>query len=414
MGRIQVPTVRSVTPNSVGVWVLCAIALLGATLVKAPAPAGAVEGFTPCPSGQVKADQGYAQLTLSPKMRKRLATRGVGVTLLKPAEFTGGQPTYPVRDAQDRTNRFDARLAGGFRIRGDRKRPIRARLTRLIHDGQSRKVIKGQVNWGRGWRKIDLFRVRGETVVRNQDAERFTLKDGRARLSPALARTLRRKAGFRAARAGQLWANLFLTRIAPFVPDAKPPPEADPFPEPEGADAVTGGSLVWEVRKSWVDYLGTGRTTAVGGASPVSASKYRFTFPFEQGWVKRGDGGTIESASLEASGGVYFRACGNQRDYLGINFQTVDPEFQFDGDSARLVFNVQGIDQTPFPGSRAVVVDLTPGEPSEESGRMEWTAMSGKVAPGAYGLFSGQYRPGTIYGDSFGSADVTIEWGGEG
>jgi len=400
---------RSVALNRAGAWVFLAVALCTVLVVQAPPSVKAAEGFRPCEGGQVKADEGHAELGISRNMRKRLARRGLGVTLVEPAGFSGGQPTYPVRTASDKGGLITARLAGGFRVSGDRKRRVRVRLTRFIHDGRSRKVIRGLVRWSRGSREMALFRIRGGTVTRNPEAKRFTLDGGRVRLTPAFAKALRRHAGLRPARAGQLWGKLLLTRAPLSVYEAKPPLEAGPFPEPEGADTLTGGSFIWEVRKSWVDYLGAGRTTAVGGASPVSGSIYRFTFPFEQGWVKRGDGGAIESASLEASGGVYFRACGNQSAYLGINFQTRDPEFRFEGGSARLVLTVQGIDQTPFPASRAVVVELTPKEPGKGTGGMYWI---GKVAPGAYGLFSRLYRPGTSYGDAFGFADVTVEWSG--
>jgi len=414
VGGIHFLTDRPVASNRVGVCIFLAVALCTALVVQAPPSVKAAEGFQPCEGGKVKADEGHAELGISLNMRKRLARRGLGVTLVEPAGFSGGQPTYPVRTASDSDGLITARLAGGFKVTGDRKRRVRVRLTRFIHDGRSRKVIRGLVRWSRGSREMALFRIRGGTVTRNPAAARFTLDGGRARLTPAFAKALRRHAGLRPARAGQLWGKLFLTRVAPFVPDAKPPPEAGPFPEPEGAETLTSGSFTWEVRKSWVDYLGIGRTTAVPPASPDPGSRYRFTFDFKQGWVKRGAEGAIESASLEASGGVYFRACGNQRDYLGINFQTRDPQFEFDGSSARLVFTVQGIDQTPFPDSRAVVVELASGEEQGDRTSMSWTAMPGKVAPGAYGLFSGQYRPGSFYGDSFGSADVTIDWGGNG
>ena len=156
--------------------------------------------------------------------------------------------------------------------------------------------------------------------------------------------------------------------------------------------------------------------TALGGAVPGGPVRLEgfdrplgvdVRFDLSGGWIHEGGGGSI-SAVLEASGGVYFRNCGSRQESLGINYSLTDPQIVIEDGEGRLVFKVGGLDSTPFPGTRTVVVEFEPGNPSEEGGELVWSARPGVVAPGAYDLFLGQYRPDSEFGDDFGSATFRV------
>lgn len=304
-----------------------------------------------------------------------------------------------------------AELAGGFVIRARDGRRMKVVLSGLSREGATSTRIEGRLDG----RRATLFQIKGALLEKNQATGQIQLKGGRADVSGQLAAALRKKVGLRGARVGMKWGPLYLTWDETTPPAVTVPPEPGAFPRPEGATDVVDATLVWRVRPSWVQYVASGRPPAavrgaIPGASEVIDSQpplvYEFSFPFSSGWVEDGIGG-IESASVEGSGGVYFRYCGSSNVYKGINFAVHSPELEVDGSSARLIFRIEGIDATPFPDTRAVVVDLVPASPLTDGPTTTWEAMPGSVPSGALGVFAGFYAPGA----EFGSVTVTIERG---
>ena len=391
--------------------VACLVLALLAALVPGIASADQLE---PCQNRPVAGDEGEVELGVGKSTRKQLTLNGIRTTLVDPARRLGGVPVYPVRTASESGGEVVADLAGGFTVSGKGRRPLKVLLTRLVRREGSVTRVEGRLDG----RRATLFSISGEVVERNQETGQVQVKGGRASVSTEMANRLRKQAGLRTARKGMAWGPLYLTWDEQTPPSVAVPEEPTPFPRPTGAADLADATLTWRVRPSWVQYVASGRPpAAIRGTLPGDPEVldgqpplvYDFTFPFSSGWVEDGVGG-VESAAVRGSGGVYFRYCGSSRIYKGINFIVHSPELEIEGDSARLIFRVEGTDATPFPNSRAVVVNLTPTAPESAGATTTWVGMPGSVPSGALGVFAGFYAAGA----EFGSVTVTIERGAVG
>lgn len=386
-----------------GVGLLLAVVLVGIPALIAPASGSAADGFVACPP-PVAPEEGEAELSLSGDTWKRISSNRVTHRLTGPAEVVGGLPVYPVKSGSVEGSTARARLAGGFTLISPKGRKVRVVFTHFVRNGSAAR-LEGRVNG----RAMTVFRVNGSRLTVNPVNSRVEVLGGRTAMSASFASVARRTAGLRQARNGLAWGSLYMTWIDQIVPDVTPPPSPEPFERPVSATDLTGATVTWRVRESWVQYVSSGDdpaalAPAIAGPaeviSPYPPLVYEFTFPFSGGWVEDGQAGVV-SASVEGTGGVSFRYCGNSSVFKGINFVVRNPELEVEAGVWRLVFEVEGIDGTPFTGNRAVVVQFDPSgvQPTEGAGGVtSWQDVPGSVPPGARGVFGGFYGVGAPFG----------------
>ncbi|MFM8519356.1 MAG: HtaA domain-containing protein [Solirubrobacterales bacterium] len=392
-------------------------ALVAVTALLGPATSGMAatpEPLTACPvdpDGNTRI--GNAELTTKRATWKKLNRAGLTQRYVAPAAWEGGVPVFPVNSNDGAGETVSVGLSGGFTVSGGKNRKVKVALTRFVRRPTGKAWIEGRSSSG----SLRLFRVVGTTVAWKTGAlTGATVSGGRTELLAGFARDLRKRTGL-ATRQGMAWGGFYLDWTDPVEPDVTPPQAPPDFPRPAGATELVGGTITWNVRQSWVQYVASGDApSAIGGAVPAPAVTvpgqpplvYSFTFPFVSGWVDGGPGPGL-SASTKGSGGVYFRYCGSQNVYKGINFTVTAPEVELNGTNSRLVFTVKGIDGTPFSPGRAVVVDLRPDSvtPVTTGSTTTWTGIPGSVPAGSTGVFGGFYAPGA----EFGSVDLTIRRG---
>lgn len=384
----------------------------GLLLVPTPGSAGADFALEACPKPDGPTKVGAAEITTFRATWKKLGRARLSQRFIKPAVREGGVPVFPVRKGADTGGEVSAGLAGSFVIEKSARRLVKAVVTGFVRRDDGTAWIKGKVSG----RKIRLFQVRSTRVKRKSGAVTgVEVTGGRTELSGSFAAELRKRVGLRSARSGMKWGGFYLDWSDPLEPDVTPPEPAPPFPKPEGASDLVGARITWNVRESWVEYVATGDPPSqIAPAIPGPLVNkpgypplvYSFTFPFSAGWV---EGSPITRAAVSGNGGVYFRYCGDDNVYKGINFTVRDPEVRLDGASSSLVFTVEGIDETPFSRGRTVVVDLDPGtvSPQTSGSTTTWTGIPGTVPAGSTGVFGGFYSPGT----EFGSLDLEIDRG---
>ena len=392
-------------------------ALFAVAVLLGPAVSGNAatpEPLTACPTdpdGNTRI--GSAELTTDRSTWKKLNRAGLTQRYLAPAAWEGGAPVFPVNSNDGPGEKVSVGLSGGFTVTGGKNRKVKVALTRFVRRPTGKAWIEGRSSSG----SLRLFRVIGTTVAWKTGAlTGATVSGGRTELLGGFARLLRKRTGL-ATRRGMAWGRFYLDWTDPVEPDVTPPLPPPDYPRPTGATDLVGGTITWNVRQSWVQYVASGdQPSAVGPAVPAPAVTipgqpplvYSFSFPFVSGWVDGGPGPGI-AASTKGSGGVYFRYCGSQNVYKGINFTVTSPEVELDGTNSRLVFTVEGIDGTPFSRGRAVVVDLHPDQvtPTTDGASTTWTGIPGSVPAGSTGVFGGFYAPGA----EFGSVDLTIRRG---
>lgn len=394
-----------------GVGLLVAAALAGVPAFGVSAPGAQAAGLEQCSIQPRPADQGEAEIGLAGATWKRISKSRVTHRLIRPGEFIGGRPVYPVRSGAIEGATARARLAGGFTLTSPRGARVKVVLTRLVRNGTAAR-IEGRVNG----RKMTVLRVRGSRLTLDRDSSRVEVTAGRTVMAAGFARIAKRKAGLRQARNGLRWGSLYTTWIEQIEPEVDEPPLPDPFERPEAATDLAGATLTWRVRESWIQYVASGDdpaaiAPAIAGAeetiAPHPALVYEFTFPFSEGWVEDGPEGVL-SASVKGTGGVSFRYCGNAAVFKGLNFVVRAPELEVESDVWRLIFEVEGLDGTPFTGARAVVVEFDPSgvEPTPgDGGLTSWESVPGSVPSGASGVFGGFYGVGA----EFGSIDLQID-----
>lgn len=378
------------------------VAVLLAVFVGLGATPGSASALEPCqatnPSGPIVTLAG--ELTIEPRRATRRAWRRAGVRqkLIKPANSLGGRPQFPVsRVRYGKAPRVD--LKGGIRIIRKKRRVALRGIHVLARAGQP-AWVRARV----GKRTINFLVVRGGK--RNFRPTRGELsRSGPARLTAAGAKLLnRRLRPARKLRAGTYWGAFALFSVYKVTevedPTGETPEEPPVKAVPDGAQTVTGATIKWYVRDTFINYVATGQgTRAEDGATadPPTAPQnlsYSFNFPFDtdSGSWTTGSGNTL----IKGKGTVGFRYCQNT-----INFTVSDPEIEIDGDdNSRIIFRVNGTDGTPFPDQRAVMVKLLPSlaESPEvtvdgSTTTVSYTKIPGFVPAEGTGLFADIYPP---------------------
>jgi hypothetical protein len=247
-------------------------------------------------------------------------------------------------------------------------------------------------------RRVTLLRSSGRATL---DAAAF-----RVRLRPSPARLTADGARAIAGRLGL--PRLAADPVATLAVDATlPPPEPQRPARPASAVDVTGASVLWHVRDSFVQYISTGEgISASRGATAEDATvrpgsdarlRYDFSFRFRDGWYDPVGG----AANVRFSGRVRFAWKAH-----GIDLVAADPELELVPGTSRAVMRFGGASS---PGDRrAVLVELAPEAPVADGPARTWAPMPGTLPAGtSASVFAGYYLPG----DPFGSFALALRTG---
>lgn len=385
-----------------------AVALAAIVLTVAVAPAAAAPG--------------QATLKIGGPAAQALRAQGVKVSPLGAARGGAKRIVLPVRTGLVGATATVLRFGGGIALRKGRQR---VRLNGLRLTLGRRNGLAGKL----GGEAAGLFRVL-KGGQREIDPARGSarLSGLRLRLSRPAARKLAGRLGLERRPAG-VFATLSaadedLPQGAPTSPSkaeeekstacplpstAGPAPE-EPLPvapRPPAAVDITGASLSWSVRDSFVRYINTGEGTSVFGGAVAGAPEvrpgsalpltYRFGFPLASGWVDTGANPTDpadDRAAVYFGGGVRFLYTAH-----GIDLRTSAPEIELGAGASRAIFSVA---EGEAPAERQVIVNLDLGRAAaveRSGGTVTYDRVPGAIPDGtATSTFAGFYAPGTDFG----------------
>lgn len=326
---------------------------------------------------------GNTTLVVAKGKAKLLKKRAIGLRGIGGAVTEGRRTRLQVgggvvgADGARLTNKGALRLISG---KGRKRRVVR--LTQLRTVLGPRSLLLGKLN-GRGKRRV-LFRLRAHPSRLALDGLQGTASLRRARLIwnrgavRAVSRRLRAAVPRGTLGIARVGAVATGTEVPASGPISGEPPR---LARPASAVDVTGATITWHVRSSWIGYLQTespkSRAEETEGAIPGPAvvesehpclddaggeSKplvYDYTFPFTEGWYDDATG----TAALYARGGLRSLYPGH-----GIDFTLREPEIEINGGTSRVISRVAGSGDTAYSNTRAAMLDLTlPGSVTESA-----------------------------------------------
>jgi len=372
-------------------------ALLASALslaLAAPAPAGAAK---PTGNTTLVVDRSKAAL---------LEQRGVVLSGVGGAQTAGRETRLQVKGGEigDTAAAFAHR--GGLRLTAGAGRSRREIVLRGLRvQLGNRSVLSAKL----GSRRLVVFRLaaRPGRLDLNPTAGTAQLLGARLIWRPGAVAALSRKLGRRIPRGALGKLRTKAAKTLDEVPKpAAIPPEPPLLARPAGAVDVTGGSLTWHVRDSWIRYVSSSTAPETqGGATanpaypgnehpcpdnPVATNPtltYSYDFPFSNGWYDPASGTT----ALYHGGGVRFSYPSR-----GIDLATRNPEIEIAGAASRAIFRLKGAGGTAYPDSRAAIMSLAAGTPAVESpaGTFTYTApVKATLTPDGEAVFGGFYSP---------------------
>ncbi len=181
---------------------------------------------------------------------------------------------------------------------------------------------------------------------------------------------------------------------------------------PATAVPITGATVTWHPRESFVQYInaGSGTSTSDGATSdppsvaPGSDARlvYGFHFPFTSGWWDPVSG----TAGVYFGGTVTFSYPAH-----GIDLDVKNPELELTGASSRAIMRFSGSEGTDLGDKRGVLVNLDPSRAASSTvtgATHDLEQIPGTIPQGtADSVFAGFYLPG----DAFGWFSVTFTIG---
>lgn len=345
------------------------------------------------------ATTGSLTVTLTAKADRALDARGVTVRTTGKASRSGRTMTLPLSAGDARS----LRTAGAIQLRAKR-RSITLSAPRL-ELGTNPRVTASV-----GGKRSTLLTL---AVAPNQTLAGVSLERTGATLSATAARTIARKLRVRSlsrtafatvaasADFGPVPTGPCTTTTAGGTPPAPGAAEPPVKARPAGARTITGATLTWRVRESFIRYIAAGEGTSTSrgaaGATPETLEGapplvYAFTFPFAEGWCDPATG----AARVAFSGTVAFRYSAHTIDLVAN-----DPEVELDGPSSRVIFRLTGSDGTAGGNKRAVVETLDVSKATVTGGgnAFAYERIPGSIPPGAASsIFAGYYLPGEPFG----------------
>jgi Htaa len=412
------------------------LAALAMVALATPPPAGAAE--PPCnptltmvapttpASGGVAEPTGNATLTIAAGKAQLLTKRGVDVEGVRGANTTGRQTRLQIEGGTIGAGTAELALDGALRFlagEGKARRVVRLAALRVGLGPDS--TLAGRLNGGK--RRV-LFDLESPAGGLTTDASKGLAQLQGARLvwRRAAARALGLRLGSRIPRGPlgriRVSAATIILGDDTITPKSGPLGDEPPLlPRPAGAVDVTGGSLTWFVRDSWIRYVNTEASPeAVEGASADAAIQesdhpcpdrpaatnptlvYSYSFPFANGWYDVASG----TAALYYGGGVRFTYPSR-----GIDLATRNPEIELNGEDSRAIFRLRGADETPYPDRRAPLLDLATTGPPGESPPSSFgfpAPLRGNLTADGQNVFAGFYPPPN---DGFGCVSVSFQTG---
>lgn len=366
---------------------------------------------------------GTTTLVLDGPAAGSLRSQGVTIAAESPAKGGSRRIVLPISAGLAGSTTTLLRQRGAISLSAGGKKLRLAKLTLVVG---KRARMEARI----GGESVDLFKILpgGRREV-DPLTGRVDLANLRLKLSGAGARAIAKRLGLerlRPQRFGTLAAVVSgLTPAGeapgeggkdrapgcPLPSGAGPAPE-DPLPPapaaPPGAATITGVSIDWQVRESFIRYIGSGEggTSVSGGATaeaPVllpgasAALSYGFHFPFAAGWLDDGvdpANPADDTARLGFGGAVRFHFSAH-----GIDLTTADPEIEIAGANSRAIFKItDGAD----PSERQVLVnlDLSRAAAIKAAGNtFTYERVPGAIPSGtASSTFAGFYAPGTDFG----------------
>jgi len=366
------------------------------------------------------AASGSATLEISLATANALESRGVSVSVTAPAERSARTVVVPVRSVSVGKT---ATLGVGGTVRLRRgKHSVTLSTLQIVLGARSSitAVVAGK--------RLTVWTLAPTATALGLDAGSASarLVATKATLTQGAAVLLRRKLGGKA-----LPRTSFLRLAADAAGDAPPRPVVPPTvvapscrtlsdggtpantgtgePSVKGRPAtaidVTGATITWHPRESFVRYIATGEgTTAADGATGDAPEvrpgtdtplTYSFHFPFARGWCDPATG----KAAIYGTGSVAF----HYKDH-GIDLVVNDPEVEIDGSSSRVIFRMTGSGDTNGGNRRQVVETLDPAKAasistSADAKTFTYQQLPGTVPAGAdSSVFAGYYLPGDEFG----------------
>jgi hypothetical protein len=197
------------------------------------------------------------------------------------------------------------------------------------------------------------------------------------------------------------------TTPAPSGTPTSTPIEGEPpvLARPATAVTVSGVTLSWMPRDSWVRYVssgvaandgvvpGAGATGVAATSSPCSdrpssssaSLNYTINFPAKESWYDPFSG----TAGIYGSGNVAFRYTAHT-----INLTAAEPEIEINGAASRAIFRFNGSGGTPYPNQRVALETLdTSGRPVVSNGgkTLTYNLMRGRLTENGEKVFAGFY-----------------------
>lgn len=394
-----------------------ALALAVFQLVLMPAPPANAGGAGPT---------GNTTLVVSTAKARDLAERDIAVEGVRGAETTGRQTRLQIDGGTIGAGTAELALDGALRFLAGEGRTHRVvRLAALRAELGERSSLSAKLDGGKRHTIFDLKPPPSGLAI---DASKGLAQLHGAKLvwRGSIVKVMGRRLGVHIPRGrlGKIRVSAATITLGNDVVTPKSGPLGDEpplLPRPASAVEVSGGSLTWHVRDSWIRYVNTGASPeALEGASAEPAIEedshpcpdrpggtnptlvYSYSFPFSNGWYDAASG----TAALYYSGGVRFTYPSR-----GIDLTTRNPEIEINGAASRAIFRLRGAGDTPYPDRRAPLLNLaTGGSPSEGPASSFGfpSPLRGKLTDDGQNVFAGFYPPPN---DGFGCVSVSFQTG---
>lgn len=386
------------------------VALALASALAAPATAGAA-GPT-----------GNTTLVLAKAKAERLERRSLSFSGVGNADTTGRETRLQISGGAIDTTGARLSHSGALRIlngSGRGRRVVRLTAPRLELTPQ-RSLLSAKLA---GKRRVvfDLLLKPGALAI---DPAKGSLQVRKARLTwaPAARRAISKRLGARLPRGvlGTLRSSA-ATLASEAEEQGSPGSEPPLLARPAGAVDVSGATLTWHVRDSWIRYSNSEvAPQAIEGAMAQPAIPegshpcpdrpaetaptlvYSYSFPFADGWYDPQTGTT----ALYQLGGIRFSYPSR-----GIDLTMRNPEIEINGAASRVILRLRHNDG---PDPRVAFLSLASGASPVESpaGTFTWSAPlhAAITAEGrtAFGSFGSIYNPPN---DGFGCFAISFTTG---
>lgn len=361
---------------------------------------------------------GSTTLVVNPGKSRMLDQRGVSLTGTGAAESSGREIRLEVSGGSigDGVAQLGSSAALRLTAGSGRNRKV-AQLTGLRVELGSSSTLSAKLG-GKRRTIFDLKTTPGSLTI---DAQRGTAQLRKTQLiwRRAVVRALSRKLGAQIPRGAFGTIKVSAAVVLPDTPQQGAISDEPPLlARPASAVNVTGASLSWHVRDSWIRYTNTQEApqalegAVAGPAIPESTHPcpdrpagtnptlvYSYDFPFANGWYDPVSG----SAALYYGGSVRFGYPAH-----GIDLTTRNPEIEIAGAASRAIFRLRS---STYLDKRAAILGLALSSPPSEgpAGTFSFGApLRGSLTADGQSVFAGFYPPP---GNGFGCFSISFSTG---